>query len=145
MGEIAQWRLIRNMYNPLSSYSHIIKIGLYDLTPIQKKVLEKNTGDTYLKELIDKFNTFKHCDCCKRHYYGKPRDITDPNTYSEEDSRYYTGPVGGVYDDYDDIIDFSTKPVIETFRYDNCSQCKCTCRHNMRNISKDKRCDISPS
>lgn len=78
----------------MSSYSHIIKIGLYGLTPIQKKVLEKNAGDTNLKELIDKFNTFKHCDCCKRHYYSKPRDITDPIAYSEDDSRYYTGPVG---------------------------------------------------
>jgi hypothetical protein len=111
---------------------------LYELTPIQNKALELNPN---LKGTIDTFNTMKHCNCCKRHYCNKPHDINDdrtPTGYPENDSRNYTGYYGEGIDE--DILEFaaiykdSPKPVIDQFTLDNCTECKCACRQDMRNI-----------
>ena len=135
MEQIAQWRIIREKYNPLPKYSYIITMMIHDLTPIQKEMLKINPD---LKGVIDMFNILKHCNCCERHYCNKPLDITDDRTpygYPKGDSRNWTGPVGGV--ENEDIIHFATpykdskKPVIETFRNDS-ERCVCDCRSKMR-------------
>ena len=133
MEKKAQWKIIREKYNPLPNSSYILNIGTYELTNIQKKTLRTKP---HLKGIINRFNRLKHCDCCQRHYIKKPYDINDnrtPERYPEDDSRNYTGPVGGV-DDEETIRFFQQycsyeKPVIGKFRFINSEECKCNCRH----------------
>jgi hypothetical protein len=142
MEQIAQWRIIREKYNPLQNNNYIVNIGTYQLTNIQKKILQTQPE---LKRIIDTFNRLKHCNCCQRHYYKKPYDINDnrtPNDYPEGDLRNYTGPVGGVEDE--ETIRFFTqykdykKHVIEKFRFSNFEDCDCKCRHKMRIIARSQ-------
>tara|TARA_B100001123_G_C15199805_1_gene982872 strand:- start:602 stop:1021 length:420 start_codon:yes stop_codon:yes gene_type:complete len=124
-------------YSKLSTLMETKEVQ-YKHTDIQKKAIEK---DHHLTGFIHTFNAYKHCNCCERHNYNKPFDINDnrtPNRYPVNDPKILTGPIGGVEDD--DTIAFwaqfkdYTKPTFDSFIHADPKDCRCFCRHNMRQM-----------